>query len=245
MLYFSLTVGFLVGFQENYMYYKPIIKNPKTKITSFDDALEIAEKWDEVNHDTKPRSTDRYGLGLDKGTLIITSRRSGEVWPVTRFAMTGLLHQLSLPSAIARVFDESRLEAEGSAGVSRAERALEMIGGLMGDLKENVVLRRRGGYLRAVISASDPVVRYADVIRGTQEAFSDLRWKETPRMFREFHITDHTMPLAIARHRVELDDGLRLGHKLVCSEIGAVRPDLYTYVYRLVCRNGLVALEAA
>lgn len=222
------------------MYYEPATPPEQPRVQSFDQAIDLAEEWGQLNKDMKPIPSNRFGLNFEKGKLVLSSRKSGNTWPLTRVAINGLLGQLKLPSSLGRLFEE-RQQRQDFSNESRAERAMEFINEVMGDLKTTVVVRRRGPYVRAILGGSDPVVNYADVLRSTREAFSDLKWKERPKMFKEFMLSDAAMPLSFTRSRTDADADLRTGSKLIVSETGAYRPDIYTYVYRLVCSNGLVA----
>jgi hypothetical protein len=80
------------------------------------------------------------------------------------------------------------------------------------------------------------------MLKHVARAVRKLGWETRPKMFKEFQPSDTSFPIALALYRVNTEaDKLRRGVKIVFSENGDEPNDIYSYIWRLICSNGLTS----
>jgi len=227
------------------MYYEPQPYKLPQKPTCYEDAVSVCERWTDKNMDFVEIPSDEIRLGITKGHVALCPPDDNEGFAMTRQAMSSLLKRLSLPTSLAGIFDKP-----GSQGIlpnydARVERGMDFVGGVMKDAKIPLTLRARGDYVRCVLGPSDLLLDYSRAMKTTVRALRKEKWVEREKMFKEFQPSDQSLAIALTESGKSLGiapkDRLFSGVKLVFSENAEARNDVYSYVWRLVCSNGLIA----
>jgi hypothetical protein len=225
------------------MYAEPVNIKPK-RPNSWDDVIEHTQEWSDSCVDFQDCQAKKVQLGLDKEKVAVFPRDSEEDrFFLTRQGMVTLLRLMRMPSSLATLFDSPKNSDDRYEQAAKAEHVINFLNGLLRDCDLTFVVRVRDGNIRAFCKESAFIVDYVTALKKTALAYKKLGYTETSKMFREFDITDDVVVLSVATHKADLDfdDTLRPGFKLIFSETDFLRNDVVGYVYRQVCKNGLMA----
>ena len=226
------------------MYYEPQVERVRRSPRSIEEAVAVAEEWSSNNIDYVEQNTEDLEVGIERGTLALRPRHyQGAGYPLTKRAMVTLLKRMHLPTSLAAIFDPPKSSSYLAEHEVKVEYGLDFINGLLRDLKVPVVLRSRHDYIRAVLSPAEFILDYGDMMKHLANALRQIQSKvPLNTFFREFQPSDESLPVAVTVAKAPVkQDRLSQGFKVIFSENGETRNDVYSYVWRKVCANGLIA----